>query len=409
MNSKRKYVVLLGDGMADYPVESLGNRTPLEAAHTPNMDYIASNGISGLVNTIPEGMAPGSDTANLSLFGYDPKIYYTGRSPLEALSMGIEMGEKDAAFRCNIVTIEDNRMKDFSGGHIDSEFSQIVMEELAENIRLDNIEYYPGVSYRNTIIWRNYPHKEITGSTPPHDIHDRVIDAYLPAGDGSGLILDIMKRSEKVIRESSRIRDAALKYQGKPVSAWIWGGGHKPAMKTLGEIRGLSGYTISAVDLIHGIGKAAGLEPIHVEGATGYIDTNYEGKAKALLEGINRANFIYLHVESPDESGHEGNLEHKIKAIEDFDSRIVGPVLHGLKKHDDFTILVTPDHPTPLKLRTHTSDPVPFAIYRNREWRHRNNSPAKSYSEKSAAETGLFVKEGHRLLEMIVNEEFSFS
>jgi 2,3-bisphosphoglycerate-independent phosphoglycerate mutase len=406
MNSKRKYVVLLGDGMADYPIESLGNITPLEAARTPNMDYIASNGISGLVDTIPEGMAPGSDTANLSLFGYDPKIYYTGRAPLEALSMGIEMGDKDAAFRCNIVTLEDNIMKDFSGGHIDTEFSKIVMEELAENIRLDGIEYYPGVSYRNTIIWRNYPYGEITGSTPPHDIHDKIIDEHLPTGDGSELILDLMKRSEKIIRESPRIRDAASRYQGKPVSAWIWGGGRKPAMKTLNEMLGLSGYTISAVDLIHGIGKAAGLEAIHVDGATGYIDTNYEGKAKALLESINRANFIYLHVESPDESGHEGNLEHKIKAIEDFDSRIVGPVLEGLKKYEDYTILVTPDHPTPLKIRTHTSDPVPFAIYRNRDWKDQKNLSAKNYSEKSAKETGLLIGEGHRLLKMIVTEEF---
>jgi 2,3-bisphosphoglycerate-independent phosphoglycerate mutase len=406
MDSKRKFIILLGDGMADWPIESLGNRTPLEAAHTPNMDHIASNGISGLVDTIPDGMAPGSDTANLSLFGYDPEIYYTGRAPLEALSMGIEMGENDAAFRCNIVTLEDNKMKDFSGGHIDTEFSVIVMEELAENIRLDDIEYYPGVSYRNSIIWRNYPYEEVTGSTPPHDIHDKVIDRYLPTGDGSGLILDIMTRSQKVIRESARIRDAASKYHGEPVSAWIWGGGRRPAMKTLSEMLGLSGYTISAVDLIHGIGKAAGLEPIFVNGATGYIDTNYEGKAQALLEGIERANFIYLHVESPDESGHEGNLEHKIKAIEDFDSRVVGPVMDGLQKYEDFTILVTPDHPTPLKIRTHTSDPVPFAIYRNREWKHKKNLSAKNYSEKSAAATGLLIEEGHRLLEMIVNEEF---
>lgn len=394
--------------MADTPLESLGNKTPLEAARTPNMDYIASNGISGLVSTIPDGMAPGSDIANLSLFGYDPKIYYTGRAPLEALSMGIEMGDKDAAFRCNIVTLEDQRMKDFSGGHIDTEFSKIIMEELAENIKLNDIEYYPGVSYRNTIIWRNYPYREITGSTPPHDIHDMIIDGYLPAGDGAGLILEIMTRSKKVIRESSRIKNAALRYHGRPVSAWIWGGGRKPAMKTLGKMLGLSGYTISAVDLIHGIGKAAGLEPIYIEGATGYIDTNYKGKTEALLEGIEKANFIYLHVESPDESGHEGNLEYKIKAIEDFDSLIVGPVLRGLQKHDDFTILITPDHPTPLKIRTHTSEPVPFAIYRNKKWKHHKNLPAKNYSEKSASETGLFIKEGHKLLEMIVNENFSF-
>ncbi len=407
MNSERKYVVLLGDGMADYPIESLGNITPLEAANTPNMDYIASNGISGLARTIPEGMTPGSDTANLSLFGYDPKIYYTGRAPLEALSMGIIMGDNDAAFRCNIVTIEENRMKDFSGGHIDSEFSKIVMEELAENIRLKDIEFYPGVSYRNTIIWRNYPYKEITGSTPPHDIHDMAIDQYLPTGDGSGLILDIMKRSEKVISGSARISDAASRYQGEPVSAWIWGGGRKPAMRTLREMLGLSGYTISAVDLIHGIGKAAGLEPIPVKGATGYLDTNYEGKAHALLEGIEKGNFVYLHVESPDESGHEGNLEHKIKAIEDFDSKIVGPVLEGLKIFDDFTILVIPDHPTPLKIRTHTSDPVPFAVYRNREWKHKSNAPAKNFSERSALKTGLVINEGHRLLEMIVKEDFT--
>ncbi|MFC1668938.1 cofactor-independent phosphoglycerate mutase [Spirochaetota bacterium] len=405
MIGKRKLAILLGDGMADYPIESLGGKTPLEAARTPNMDYIAQKGITGMVKTIPHGMLPGSDTANLSVFGYNPEVYYTGRAPLEAINMGIDFGPDDAAFRCNIVNLNNNIMEDFSAGHIDSEFSKIVIKGLSEKINHRDLKLYPGVSYRNILIWHNYPYKDITETIPPHDIQDKDIDDYLPRGEGSDVLMKLMEQSKKTIAKSEEIKSAGAKYKGKPNSIWLWGGGKKPTMDSMEKRFGLNGYTISAVDLINGIGKSIGLIPLHVEGATGYIDTNYTGKGKALLDALKDSNFVFLHVESPDESGHEGNLEHKIKSIEDFDEKVVGQVLKGMDVFEDCTVIVLSDHPTPISIRTHTSDPVPFSIYRNKNF---DNSPyidmkASSYCEREAEKTGLFVKEGHRLIELMIN------
>jgi len=407
MNKEMKIAILIGDGMADRPIESLGNRTPLEYADTPNMDALARKGICGLARTVPIGMQPGSDTANLSIFGYDPRESYSGRAPLEAINMGIDMGKGDAAFRCNIVSLEGGVMKDFSAGHIDSGYSRLILEELAPHLPYDFIELYPGVSYRNIMIWRRYPYLEITGSTPPHDIHGEEAAKHLPNGDGADILRKIMEISERVIRDSEKIRRGKESYRGEPTSAWLWGGGWKPKMKGLRERYGLHGYTISAVDLIHGIGRAAGLESIPVEGATGYIDTNYEGKAAALIKGLKKANIVFLHVESPDESGHEGNLEHKLKAIEDFDKRVVGPVMDGLQQYRDYAVLVMPDHPTPVAKRTHTPDPVPFCIY----WSTGTGDPALAgrsaggFSEKAAAESGLFIEDGHRLLRIMIRKK----
>jgi len=405
MNKARKIVILLGDGMADLPIASLGNKTPLQHASIPNMDRIARQGIAGLAQTVPEGMSPGSDTANLSVFGYDPRVYYTGRAPLEALNMNIEMGPRDAAFRCNITTLEKGIMKDFAGGHIETEFTRVVMKEIADNIPIKDIEFYSGVSYRNIVIWRNYPYEKITTATPPHDITDRDIDPHLPSGEGAEMLLDIMKRSQQVIAQSETIKKARDTYRGNPVSLWLWGGGRKPSILTLKERFGLEGHTISAVDLIHGIGRAAGLTPLHVDGATGYIDTNYTGKADALLTALEYADYVYLHVESPDESGHEGNLEHKLQAIEDFDKKIVGPVLEGLKKFDCYSVLIMPDHPTPISIKTHSSDPVPFCMYRSDGWTDLtlNDRKAREYTEEAASATGLFLKEGHRLIELMIH------
>lgn len=405
MSSERKIAILIGDGMADLKLESLGGKTPLEYAHTPAMDFAAQHGICGLARTVPEGLHPGSDTANLSIFGYNPKTCYTGRAPLEALNMGIELGDNDAAFRCNFVNIEDGIMKDFSAGHIESAFSAIIIDELKKNISVPGIEFYPGVSYRNIVVWRNYPYKDIVGTNPPHDIHGEKISGYLPSGDGSELVRSLMEQSARIISESDAIKEAMLKYKGKPVSAWIWGGGRRPAIESLEKRFGLRGYTISAVDLINGIGRAAGLQPISVPGATGYLDTNYEGKADALLDALERCNYVYLHVESPDESGHEGNVEKKLRAISDFDSRVVKRVLDGIKKFDDYAVLIMPDHPTPVSLRTHTADPVPFCVY-GKAFTRENFSgikKAESYSESSAEATGLFVNEAHRLVEIILN------
>ena len=299
-----KIAVLIGDGMADYPVDALGGKTPLEFARTPHMDFIARNGLFGLTRTVPEGMSPGSDTANLSIFGYDPRVYYTGRAPLEALNMGISMEAGDAAFRCNIVKITEGSMDDFTAHHIETEFSRIVLEEISRHLKFENIEFYSGVSYRNLMIWRNFPYPDIPSSTPPHDITGKTADSFLPAGDGAERLREIMKMSAEVILQSQVIRDALPSFKGDPTSIWLWGGGRKPSMETIKELYNLEGYTISAVDLIHGIGRAAGLSPLRVEGATVYIHTNYSGKADALLMGLERADIVFLHVESPDDSGH---------------------------------------------------------------------------------------------------------
>ncbi len=407
--NKKKIAVLVGDGMADYPVESLGNRTPLEAASTPNMDYLASNGVLGMARTVPRGMAPGSDTANISIFGYNPAENYTGRAPLEALNMGIEMGPGDVAFRCNLVTIDgEEAMADFSAHHIETEFARVVIDEFRREIAGAGIEFYPGVSYRHLMMWRDYPHGELPETTPPHDIQGEKVGQYMPRGTGSDLLRDIMERSRAVIADSAVIRGARSKYRGKPVSAWLWGAGRRPSLSPLAEKYGLYGFTISAVDLIHGIGRAVGLEPLRVEGSTGYIDTNYAGKADALLYAMQSANFVFLHVESPDESGHEGSLEHKIKAIEDFDAMVVGRVLNGLKRYDDYVILVMPDHPTPLSIRTHTADPVPFCIYGKNGFAGGayDRRGVSGFNEREASMTGIFVEEGHRLLEIILSERF---
>lgn len=405
MSDKRKYIVLLGDGMADLPIESLGNKTPLEAARTPNMDALCRKGILGMVKTVPDGMHPGSDTANLCVFGYNPGEAYSGRAPLEALSMDIVLGDNDAAFRCNVVNAHNNIMESFTAGHIDSLFSKIIIEELNKSFTEKDIEFHAGVSYRNIMVWRNYPFAEITGTTPPHDIQDKTTTPYLPSGEGSDTLKALMKKSRDIIARSGEVQAARKQYRGDPESIWLWGGGRRPSMETLQTRFGLSGYTISAVDLIHGIGRAAGLSPLHVDGATGYIDTNYEGKAQALLKGLQTADYIYLHVESPDESGHEGNLAHKMQAIEDFDAKIVGPVLEGLSMYKDYAVLVMPDHPTPLSLKTHTSDPVPFCMYRSAGWEDPayNSYHGPFYNEKDARATGLYIKEGYRLIELMIH------
>jgi len=399
-----KYIVLLGDGMADLPLDELGGKTVLEYSKTPNMDFMAQTGITGMTKTVPEGMSPGSDTANLSIFGYDPAKYFSGRAPLEAINLGIALGPDDTAFRCNIVNTADGMMNDFTSDHIDSRLSEIIINEILKNISYPGIEFYPGVSYRNIMVWRNYPYKEITGTTPPHDIQDQKVAEYLPSGSGSDLMRNLMTASKSIIANSEPVKDGMKNYQGNPESIWLWGGGRRPAMDTLMERFGLYGHTISAVDLIHGIGKAAGLTPLKVDGVTGYIDTNYKGKAEALLNSLDNSNFIFLHVESPDESGHEGSIEHKIKSIEDFDSQIIGPVLEGMKKYSGYSILLMPDHPTPIKLKTHTSDPVPFCIYSSASSfiEEKKKYSAASFCEKDAAATGLFIDHAHNILEIMI-------
>ena len=406
-NSDAKYVILLGDGMADLPIPELGGKTPLEHAHTPNMDRLAAEGILGLARTVPEGMQPGSDIANLSIMGYDPGSAFTGRAPLEALNMGIDIGPHDLAVRCNMVDIRDGIMHDFSAGHIDSAYSAVIMKELATNLPLPGIEYHPGVSYRNIVMWRNYPHDDLPEATPPHDIQGEEAKPFLPRGSGADMLNRIMAESSGIISSSAAVHEAGAKYKGSPTSVWLWGCGRRPSMEPLSKRFGLTGHTISAVDLIHGLGRAAGLTPIPVEGATGYLDTNYEGKASALLAALKKASFVFLHVESPDESGHEGNLEHKLRAIEDFDRRVVGPVMDGITAYRDYTVLTLPDHATPVSLRTHSAEPVPFTLVSSSGWRGTPYEEKRglSFSEKSAAATGLFIAQGHRLIELMLNKK----
>lgn len=395
-----KVIILLGDGMSDVTYSELDNRSPLQAAATPNMDFMARHGQVGMARTVPEGMPPGSDVANLSVFGYDPRSCYTGRSPLEAVSMGVELGPDDVAFRMNLVTLRQMSttvfMEDFSAGHISSAEGRMLVETLQEKLGSAEFEFHPGVSYRHLMVWRGG--RDGMQVTPPHDITGKPILPHLPTGDGADRLNEIMNHAQMILHGHpvNKQREADGKPQAN--SVWLWGHGKSPRMETYAHRFGLSGAVISAVDLIKGIGLCAGLEAINVEGATGYIDTNYLGKARAALEALERHDFVYVHVEAPDEAAHAGRMDHKIQAIEDFDRQVVGTVLEGIKKFGDYAILCTPDHPTPVNLMTHTAEPVPFIIYRGGEG---EGNGATAYDEVQAAATGLSV-EGHRLMEMLL-------
>lgn len=395
-----KVIILLGDGMSDVTYSELDNRSPLQAAATPNMDFMARHGQVGMARTVPEGLPPGSDVANLSVFGYDPRSCYTGRSPLEAVSMGVPLGPDDVAFRMNLVTLRQMStsvfMEDFSAGHISSAEGRMLVETLQEKLGSAEFEFHPGVSYRHLMVWRGG--RDGMRVTPPHDITGKPILPHLPSGDGADRLNELMNHAQMVLHDHpvNKQREADGKPQAN--SVWLWGHGKSPRMETYADRFGLSGAVISAVDLIKGIGLCAGLEAINVEGATGYIDTNYLGKARAALAALERHDFVYVHVEAPDEAAHAGRMEHKIQAIEDFDRQVVGTVLEGIKKFGDYAILCTPDHPTPVNLMTHTADPVPFIIYRGGEG---EGNGASAYDEEQAAATGLFV-EGHRLMELLL-------
>jgi len=392
-----KYIVLLGDGMSDYPVESLGGKTPLEYARTPNMDFIAGEGMIGRVKTVPDGFPPGSDVANLSVFGYEVAKYYTGRSPLEAASMGVALEPDDVAYRCNLVTLVEGMggliMDDFSGGHISTEEASRLIAELQEGLGSEEFTFHPGVSYRHLLVWKGGSDRLET--TPPHDISDRVVLPHFPSGEGAGAISDLMKRSREVL-EKSEVNHKRVREGKKPAnSIWLWGQGKKPKMPDYQSRYGLTGSVISAVDLLKGIGVYAGLDIINVPGATGYIDTDYAAKASYALKELETKDFVYLHVEAPDEAAHSGSLENKIKAIEDFDEKVVGTVLEGLKKFKNYRVLLMPDHATPISLKTHTADPVPCAIYPATDGGF--CSPA-GYNERAAEKSGFFIKKGSDIM-----------
>jgi len=395
-----KVITLLGDGMSDVSYSELGNKSPLQAAKTPNMDFMALHGQVGLAHTVPDGLPPGSDVANLSVFGYDPRNCYTGRSPLEAISMGVPLGPDDVAFRMNLVTLTEVDgqvvMEDFSAGHISTAEGREIVQALQKELGTAEFEFHPGVSYRHLMVWRGG--KDGMTVTPPHDISGRAVQAYLPSGDGASVVNDIMRRSQQVMFNHPVNKKRMESGKHPATSVWLWGHGKLPEMITYQEKFGLKGAVISAVDLIKGIGVCAGFDVVNVEGATGYIDTNYLGKAQAALKALEDHDFVYVHVEAPDEASHSGNMAHKIKAIEDFDSQVVGTVLEGIKKFKEYAILCTPDHPTPVHLKTHTADAVPFIIYRGGM---SEGNGAIAYDEEQAKATGLVVK-GHELMEMML-------
>jgi len=401
-------MVLCGDGMADYPIAELKGRTPLQAADTPHLDELAQKGTLGLVRTIPPGLAPGSDVANLSIFGYDPAKHFTGRAPLEAASMGVLLAPQDVAFRCNLITFSQRKgqafMEDYSAGHISTEEAKEIITDLAKTMDDRAFNFYSGVSYRHLLVWRNGERGLSLKTTPPHDILGKQVSGYLPQGEGQKEILDLMEAAKKIL-QNHRVNRARVQAGKKPANAiWLWGQGKAPSLQPITKRFGLEGSVISAVDLMKGIGFYAGMEIINVPGATGYLDTNYAGKAEYALREISKKDFVYVHVEAPDEASHNGNLRDKMQAIEDFDGKIVGPILRGLDKYEEFRLLVLPDHPTPLTLKTHTAEPVPFVIFSSMDGR---NPPLKdrSFDEISAQKTGLLIERGHELLEKFIKEK----
>jgi 2,3-bisphosphoglycerate-independent phosphoglycerate mutase len=402
--SRTKYLILVGDGMADYPIKELGGKTPLEAADTPNMDRIASCRI-GLVRTIPVGMEPGSDVANLSLLGYDPALYLTGRSPLEAASMGVSLKENHVAFRMNLVTLEHRSedeiiMISHSSGDISTYESAKIVEDLQKRLKIPGVSIYPGVAYRHLLVWENGPEDAIT--IPPHDVLDQDISDYLNR-DSVDPVPALIQESWPILKDHPVNLKRRLAGLNEANSIWLWGQGKAPAIPLFKDRYGLDGGVISAVDLIKGIGIYAGFRPIHVEGATGYLDTNYRGKAEGALKGIEHLDLVFLHVEAPDEASHNGSCEEKIQAIEAFDREVVGVVMEGMRKYDDYRIMVVSDHFTPIVKKTHTDDPAPFA------WADTKglNSPHKktAFTEISARESSLFFESGHELMKAFLRGE----
>lgn len=401
----KKYMIILCDGMADEPLDELEGRTPLEAARTPNLDELASGSEIGMVRTVPKGMAPGSDTANLSVMGYDPEKYYTGRSPLEALSIGVDMAGDDVSFRCNLVTLSeeeeayaDRRILDHSSGEISTEDAAVLIDALKSGLQREGYEFYVGTSYRHLLIWK---HGQVVEVTAPHDILTSRIGEYLPQDT---VLREMMVKSYDIL--SKHPINVKRREQGlNPAnSAWFWGGGTRPALSSFEEKYHLKGAVVSAVDLLKGIAAGTGMRNISVEGANGGLDTNYVGKGEAAVEALlGEDDFVYVHIEAPDEMGHQGSIENKITAIERIDAQIIGPAVEKLREnHIDFRMLVLPDHPTPVRVRTHVSDPVPYLLY---------DSTAKldgafdAYNEKTGHESGILVEKGHTLIKHLFEQE----
>ena len=399
-----KYIVILCDGMADEPIEELGGRTPLEAARTMNMDHLAKKSEIGMVRTVPEGMAPGSDTANLSVIGYDPKEYYTGRSPLEALSIGAEMAPEDVSFRCNLVTLseeeeryEDRHILDHSSGEISTEEAAELLSALSEGLKRKGYTFYVGTSYRHLLIREKGKVVELTA---PHDILTKQIGGYLPEDE---VLREMMVRSYDILKDHPVNKKRRAEGKNPANSAWFWGAGTRPALRSFEEKNGVKGAMISAVDLLKGIAVGAGMDNIIVEGANGGLDTNYAGKAQAAVKALTEDgyDFVYVHIEAPDEMGHQGSFRDKITAIERIDEQIIGPVRSSFEKSGiDFRMLILPDHPTPVRVRTHTADPVPYLLYDSTK----HFDGQDTYSERTGKQTGIFVEKGDRLMDHLLEK-----
>ena len=400
-----KYIVVLGDGMADYKLDELGGKTPLQYAKKPHIDALARKAEVGLCKTVPDGFKPGSDVANLSVMGYDPKDCYTGRSPLEAVSIGIKLAPTDVTLRCNLVTVsdeepyEEKRMLDYSAGEISTAEAGELIQFLKAHLDAEDMTLYAGVSYRHCLV----VHNGKTGHelTPPHDISGKPVKGRLPLGPYGERYLSMMKRSYELLKDHpiNRARIAAGKNPAN--SVWFWGEGTKPALENFREKFGLQGGVISAVDLVKGIGILAGMQVIDVEGATGNYDTNFAGKANAALGALlGGLDFVYIHMEAPDECGHQGDIAHKVYSIEQIDEKVAAPLVRGLKEAGEpFKMLICPDHPTPIAVRTHVADPIPYLLYSSEGER---SNGAESYDEDAAAKTGMFVPAGCMLLQKML-------
>jgi 2,3-bisphosphoglycerate-independent phosphoglycerate mutase len=387
-----KYLVLIGDGMADLPLRQLGGKTPLEYAKTPNLDHLAQRGLCGWTNNIPKGLEPGSDVAAMSIFGYDPKKYYTGRGPLEAASLGVKLKAGEVAYRCNLVSTAGSRMSDFTADHIPTAEARRIFARLNREIGGPGVRFYPGLSYRNLLLMKDDHRGTLARlkTTAPHDITGKMIAAYLPRGAGKEKIIRLMNEAAVILRQ----------LKSRATLIWPWGQGATPRLPSFRARYGKRGAIITAVHLLKGIGKTAGMTVINVPGATGYLDTNYRGKAEYALRALRQQDVVFVHVEAPDEAGHEGNVKHKIKAIEDFDRLVVGTILGKVKSQKlKVKILVLPDHPTPIKYKTHTAADVPFVIYDSRDDRELTGIGA--YNERAIRRSKFRVNAGARLLELL--------
>ena len=399
-----KYMVLLCDGMADYPFEGLGGKTPMELARKPHMDKLAETAEVGLCKTVADGLKPGSDVANLSVMGYDPAVCYTGRSPLEAASMGLTLSDTDVALRCNLVTLSDEAdytqktMVDYCAGDISTSEAAELIAAVQAAFGSERYAFHPGVSYRHCLLVQNGT-TDLGDMTPPHDISGRVVGAYLSKSENAVPLIDMMKRSYEVLKDHPVNLKRMAEGKRPANSIWLWGEGRKPGLQDFKEKNGVSAGVVSAVDLIKGIGRLANMEVAQVPGATGYLDTDFTGKMEAAAQMLRQGrDLCYVHVEAPDECGHRGEAENKVRAIELIDEKILGPMLEELEQYDDYRILIMPDHPTPLSTRTHAADPVPFLLYQKGAPR----SGVQGFTEKSAAATGLFIQHGPAIMDRLL-------